>query len=234
MPARAPRRVARSVLALVALAALAGPLAGCGDISWQPPATPIAGDGAMVSETRTAGAFDRISVSAPVKVTIGEATEAEVIVEAQANVLPLISTEIVDGQLVVSTVAPSFITSDDNYPLVTIKGPGITSLALAGGSIGMLESTAAELRLDVSGQSVLTGIGQVPSLTISMAQGSHADLSELPVEAAMVKMTDGSAATMTISDSVTGVANGGSTLTLTQQPLTQTVEVSGGGSVLVQ
>jgi hypothetical protein len=234
MPARAPRRVARTALALIAVVALAAPLAGCGDVSWAPPPTPIAGDGALMTETRTDGAFDRISVSAPVKVTIGEATEAEVLVEAQANVLPLIATEVVDGQLVVSTVAPGFITSDDNYPRITIKGPGITSLALAGGSIGMLESTVPELRLDVSGQSVLTGIGQVPTLTLSMAQGSRADLSELPVQDATVKMTDGSAATMTISGSVEGVANGGSTLTLTQQPASQTVEVSGGGSVLVE
>jgi hypothetical protein len=234
MPARAPRRAARPILALVAVIAMAAPLAGCGDISWAPPPTPVAGNGELMTETRTGGAFDRISVSAPVRVTIGEATEAEVTVEAQASVLPLIATEIVDGQLVVSTVAPGFTTGDDDYPLVTIKGPGITSLALAGGSIGMLESTVPDLRLDVSGQSVLTGIGQVPTLTFSMAQGSHADLTELAVTDAIVKMTDGSAATMTVSNSVEGTASGGSTLTLTQQPVSQTVEVSGGGSVLVQ
>ncbi len=233
MPARAPR-VARPVLALVALVVLGASLAACGDISWQPPATPVAGTGELANETRTAGAFDRISVSAPVRVTIGEATEAEVLVEAQPNVLPLISTEIVDGQLVVSTVAPGFTTGEDDYPLITILGPGIRSLALSGGSIGMLESSAAELRLDVSGQSTLTGIGLVPTLTLSTAQGSHVDLTELPVQDATVKMTDGSAATMSISNSVEGVANGGSTLTLTQQPASQTVEVSGGASVLVQ
>jgi len=233
MPARAPR-VARPVLALVALVVLALSLAACGDISWQPPATPVAGAGELANETRTAGAFDRISVSAPVRVTIGEATEPEVLVEAQPNVLPLISTEIVDGQLVVSTVAPGFTTGEDDYPLITILGPGIRSLALSGGSIGMLESSAAELRLDVSGQSTLTGIGLVPTLTLSTAQGSHVDLTELPVQDATVKMTDGSAATMSISNSVEGVANGGSTLTLIQQPASQTVEVSGGASVLVQ
>lgn len=234
MPARAPRRVARPVLTLVALVVLGMSLAACGDISWQPPATPVAGTGELANETRTAGAFDRISVSAPVRVTIGEATEAEVLVEAQPNVLPLISTEIVDGQLVVSTVAPGFTTGEDDYPLITILGPGIRSLALSGGSIGMLESSATELRLDVSGQSTLTGIGLVPTLTLSTAQGSHVDLTELPVQDATVKMTDGSAATMSISNSVEGVANGGSTLTLTQQPASQTVEVSGGASVLVQ
>jgi hypothetical protein len=234
MPARAPRRAARPALALVALVVLAMALAGCGDISWAPPPTPIAGDGALVIETRTSDAFERVSVSAPVRVTIGEATEAEVLVEAQANVLPLISTEVVDGQLVVSMASPGFTTSDDNYPLVTVKGPGLTSVALAGGSIGMLESTASELRLDVSGRSTLTGIGLVPTLTLSMAQGSHAELTELAVQDVVVKMTDGSAATMTVSGSVDGVASGGSTLTLTQQPASQTVEVSGGASVLVR
>jgi hypothetical protein len=234
MPARAHRRATRPRLVLAAVIALALSVAGCGDISWAPPATPTAGDGPIVTETRTESAFDRVSVSAPVKVVIGEAEDAEVIVEAQENVLPLLSTEVVEGQLVVSVVAPGFSTSDENYPRITIKGPGLTSLAIAGGSIGTLESTVDDLRLDVSGQSVLTAIGSVPTVTLSMAQGSHAELAELMVRDATVKMTDGSAATMTITGSVSGVANGGSTLTLTQQPASQTVQVSGGGSVLVQ
>jgi Putative auto-transporter adhesin, head GIN domain len=234
MPARAPRRAARSIAVLAIAMLLAAPLAGCGDISWAPPATPITGEGTMASEDRTAEPFDRVSVSAPVKVAIGEAQQTEVKVDAQENVLPLLSTEVVDGQLVVSMVAPGFTTSDDNYPLVTVRAPGITSLAIAGGSIGILESTTGELRIDVSGQSVLTAIGQVPTVSLSMTQGAHAELAELLVKDATIKMTDGSAATMTISGSVTGVANGGSTLTLTQQPASQTVEVSGGGSVLVQ
>jgi hypothetical protein len=234
MPARARRRAASPIAVIAVVMLLAAPLAGCGDISWAPPPTPVAGEGTLASEDRTDGSFDRVSVSAPVKIAIGEAQQAEVKVDAQENVLPLLSTEVVDGQLVVSMIAPGFTTSDDNYPLVTVRAPGITSLALAGGSIGILESTTAELRLDVSGQSVLTAIGQVPTVSLSMAQGAHAELAELVVQDATIKMTDGSAATMTISGSVTGAANGGSTLTLTQQPATQTVEVSGGGSVLVQ
>jgi len=233
MPARAPRRVTRLLLVAAAALSLTGVLAGCGDISWAPAATPVAGEGGMVTEDRTQGEFTRISVSAPVKVVIGEANEAKVTVEAQENVLPLLSTEIVDGQLVVSMVSPGFTTSDENYPRITIHAISITSVAIAGGSIGTLESTVDDLRLDISGGAILTAIGDSPNVTLSMAQGSHAELAEFKVVDATVKLTDGSAATMSISGSVSGAAEGGSTLTLTQQPASQTVEVAGGGSVQI-
>lgn len=233
MSPRAPRRAARLLLVLAAAFALTGLLAACGDVSWAPPPTPVAGDGDMQVATREVTDFTRVSVSAPVKVTIGTAETASVSIEAQANVMPLVATEVVDGQLVVSMTAPGFTTSDANYPRITIKAPSISSIALAGGCAAMLESTVPDLRLDISGQSAVTAIGTAANVTMSMAQTSHAELSELKVTDAVVKMTDGSAATMTISGSVSGVANGGSTLTLTAAPASQTVEVAGGGSVLV-
>jgi hypothetical protein len=233
MPSRAPSRAARLLIVLAASFALAGLLAGCGDVSWAPPPTPVAGDGDMQVATREVTDFTRVSVSAPVKVTIGTAETASVSIEGQANVLPLIATEVVDGQLVVSMTAPGFTTSDADYPRVTIKAPSITSIALAGGCTAMLESTVADLRLDISGESAVTAIGTAPTLTLSMAQTSHAELSELIVTDAVVKMSDGSAATMTVSGTVSGTANGGSTLTLTAAPASQTVEVAGGGSVQV-
>lgn len=234
MSARAPRRAARPLVAIVAAFAFAGLLAGCGDISWAPPPTPVMGTGDMTVETRQVSDFKRISVSAPVKVTIGEAQTASISVEAQPDVLPLIATEVVDGQLVISMKAPGFETSDQNYPKLTVNAPGIMSVTLAGASIAYLETSQSEFLLDVSGQSVVTGIGTVPKLALSMAQASHGDLSQLAVTDATVKLTDNSDVTMTVTGSVTGVANGGATLNLTQTPQSQKVEIAGGGNVLVK
>jgi hypothetical protein len=232
MPSCAPGRAVRTPLAIVGVLALAALLAGCGDISWEPPATPVAGTGDTQTEVRTQGDFTRVSVAAPVRIVVGSGGETAVTVEAQANVLPLIATDVVDGQLVVSMKAPGFTTVEGSLPKVTINTPALTSLAMAGSSVGTLESSAPELRLDITGQSSLTAIGTVPTLALSMAQSSKADFTDLQVTDATIKLADGSAATMAVSGSLTGSADGGSTLTLTTKPTSQAVETSGGGSVL--
>jgi hypothetical protein len=155
-----------------------------------------------------------------------------VVVEAAPNIQALIVTEVVDGQLVISVAAPGF-PATNTPPKVKIEAAEITSLAIAGFSTATLESMVDELNLDVAGGSILTAIGQASKIALRMSAGSHAELAELPATDAFINLTDGSAATMTITGAVTGVANGGSTLTLTAAPASQTVEVAGGGSVLV-
>jgi len=230
MSARAPRRAARLLLTTtVSSIALAGVLAGCGDVSWAPPATPVTGAGDVQTEDRTTGDFTRISIGSGIKVVVGTADATKVTVQAQSNVLPLVTTTVVDGQLVVNTSAPGFTAAQP--VTITIKAPVIGSLAISGGSTGFFESTAGSLNIDVSGASTLTGIGTAKDLTLTTSAGSKADLSQLKVGGARVTMSDGSSATMTVSGAVSGTASGGSTLTLTQAPASSSVQTSGGATV---
>ena len=105
MSSRAPRRaVPRLVLAAVAALVLAPVLAGCGVL---PPAasetTGVVGEGDVQTDVRDLPPFSRISVGAPgSKVIVGAATAQKVSVAAQPNLLPLIKTDVVDGQLIVT------------------------------------------------------------------------------------------------------------------------------------
>jgi hypothetical protein len=229
MSARAPRRAARLLIAAVAAAALAGLLAGCGDVSWEPEATPVPGSGNLVTEDRTTTDFTRVSVGAGIKVVAKAGAEPKVSLEAQENLLPLITTNVIDGQLVVN-VAPPGITTSEPITL-TVTAPVIESLALSGGSTGFLESVTDTLNLDAAGGSKLTVIGTVKGLTLATSAGSHAELGELVAENAQVTMSDGSSATMMVTSGVSGTASGGSTLVLVKPPASMTVSVSGGASV---
>jgi hypothetical protein len=229
MPARAPQRALRLLLAAVVAAALAGLFAGCGDVSWEPEATPVTGDGNLTTEDRTAGDFTRISVGAPMTVTVRQGPGTEVTLEAQQNLLPLIKTEVLDGQLVVNIAPPGVVTKE---PIkLTITAPAIQSLAVSGGAKGFLESMAQTLNLDAAGGASITVIGQARDLTLATSAGSHAELGELVAQDAKVTMSDGSAATVNATSSVTGTASGGSTLVLTQKPATVSVNTTGGATI---
>jgi hypothetical protein len=232
MPSRAPRRAAhRLVLAAAALLALAPVLAGCGTT---PPGAPegagIVGEGDVQTEIRDLPPFTRVSVAAGMKVILGAAAQQQVRVAAQPNILPLITTEVVDGQLVVTLDAEGGIASSKPLSL-TVEVPVLESVALSAGSVGYLEHTGDTLKVDVSAGAELTGIGTTPDLRLTATTGSHAKLGELVAQAAEISINDGATAEINVVGSLTGVADGGSTVILTSKPATVDVDTASGATV---
>jgi hypothetical protein len=231
MPARALRRAHRhAVPAILAGLLVAASLAACG-------ATPevpgdeglIQGTGDVVTDIRSLPPFTRVSIAGDFKVIIAEAAQQEVSVAAQQNLLDAIRTEVVDGQLIVLIPSPGV---NATQPMsLTLRMTAVDSVALSNGAVGYLEHTGGDLSLDVSGGARITAIGSTPDLTLTASSGSHAMLGELEAQEAQVNINDGSAAELTVADSLTGVADGGSTIQLTTKPATISVETKSGATV---
>ncbi len=231
MPARAPRRDApRVVLAIVMAVGLVPVVAGCGII---PPAAQqaatVVGTGEVQTETRELAPFTRISVGAGLKVIVGAATEQEVTVAAQGNILPAIRTEVTDSQLVVTIPSPGVSTTEPMS--LTVKVPTIESIALSAGSVGFVEHTGGAIYVDVSGGAQITAIGDTPDLKLVTSSGSHAKLGELVAQYAEISVKDGSSAELTVVTRVSGTADGGSSVVLTSKPAQVDVTATSGATV---
>jgi hypothetical protein len=231
MPARARGRAAsRRVLAAVAALLLVPALAGCGATPTGPEASGgIEGTGEVFTEVRELDPFTRVSVGAGMKVIIGEAAEQQVTVAAQQNLLPAIETVVVDGQLIVTIAAPGVSTTQPMS--LTLRMTQVESVALSAGSVGFVEHTGDGIYLDVSGGSEMTAIGDTAELRLTASSGSHAKLGELVAQYAQVDVNDGSSAELTVVTSITGKADGGSTIILTSKPATVDVETLSGATV---
>ncbi len=231
MPARALRRApAHALLALLPGLLLAASLGGCGaklDVPGEGPG--VQGEGEVVTDLRDLPPFSRVSVAGGFKVVIGEADEQEVSVAAQQNLLDAIRTEVVDGQLIVMIPSPGINSTE---PLsLSLRMTQVDSVALSNGAVGYLEHTGGDLNVDVSGGAQLTAIGTTPDLTLTASSGSHAMLGELEAQDAQVNLNDGSAAEVHVVTALTGVADGGSTLQLTSQPASVSVETMSGATI---
>jgi hypothetical protein len=231
MPSRAtPGAAYRPLLAALVALAAAVILVGCSAL---PPlaslTTPVKGEGTAQSETRSLAAFDRVSVGAGMKVVIGAGAESSVTVSAPANLLPLIKTVVVDGQLVVTTPPPG-VSSTEPITL-TLAVPALTSVALSGGATGFLEHTGGPLNVDVSGGSSLKAIGTTPNVTVTASSGAKASLGELKAANGKVTANDGASAELNVTGTLTGIAEGGATVMLTTKPATLNVETKSGGTV---
>jgi hypothetical protein len=232
MPYRAPRRAApRLVLAAVAAILLAPVVAGCGVL---PPgasqATGLVGEGDVQTELRELPPFTRVSVAAGMKVIVGAATEQKVSVAAQPNLLPVIKTNVVEGQLIVTLDAVGGVTASKPMSL-TVEIPALESVALSAGAVGYVEHTGGKLVLDVSGGAEIQGIGTTPDLRLTATTGSHAKLGELVAQVAEISINDGATAEINVVSSLTGVADGGSTVILTSKPATVDVQTTSGATV---
>lgn len=232
MPSRAPRRaVSRLLLAAVAALVLVPVLAGCGVL---PPgasqATGLVGEGDVQTEIRELPPFTRVSVAAGIKVIVGAAADQKVSVAAQQNLLPAIKTNVVEGQLIVTLDAEGGVTASKPMSL-TVEIPVLESVALSAGSVGYIEHTGGELKLDVSGGAEVTSIGTTPDLRLTATTGSHAKLGELVAQVAEISINDGATAELNVVTSLTGVADGGSTVILTSKPATVDVQTNSGATV---
>lgn len=231
MPARAPRR-ATLVFAVSAVvsALLATGVAACILPPLSPQSTPVQGEGAIDSVDRTTAGFSHVSIGAGMHVTVRTGSELKVTLAAQSNLLQLITTDVRDGQLIVEVASPGM--SSTRPISLTIHVPVLASITLSAGASGTLEMEGGSLVVDVSAGATIKGIGEVDSLKLTVSSGATAQLGEIRAASATVMLTGGSSAELHVTGAVTGTADGGSTLRLTEPPDSVDVKTSGGASVL--
>ncbi len=230
MPARAPRR-ATIILAVAAVvsALLATGLAACFLPPLSSQSTSVQGEGTVTSVDRTTAGFSHVSVGAGMNVTVRIGSELSVTLAAQPNLLGLITTDVRDGQLVVEVASPGILTS--RPVALTIHVPELASITLSAGASGTLEVAGGSLAVDVSAGATIKAIGELDSLKLTASSGATAQLGEILAGSATVTLTGGSSAELHVTGAVTGTADGGSTLRLTETPASVDVKTSGGASV---
>ncbi|MEW6224570.1 MAG: DUF2807 domain-containing protein [Chloroflexota bacterium] len=227
MRPRAPRRAAL----VVVVPLLAAALAACAVAPRSAPPGPIQGAGAVTTEDRTTDAFEHVSVGAGIRVEVTEGAAVSVTLAAQPNLLPLISTEVSDGQLVVNVASPGFSTSEP--VTLTVVAPALLSITLSGGATGTLATTSTGmLTLDVSGGAVLEATGTAEALALTASGGAQARLGGLEAQAATVTASGGAQAELNVVSELSGDVSAGATVRLTRQPGSMDVTTGSGGMVI--
>ena len=187
------------------------------------------GEGPMASDSRAVGAFTNIEVSGGIGVDVTIGPAGPVVVNAQANIIPIIATEIVGDTLVIHGTK-SFTATE--RVLVQVTTPTLDGITLSGGSSGQVDSldaTSFTARLD-GGSGLSVASGRAASLTLTASGGSRATLVGLSATDVTVEVSGGSNASITASGTVTGSASGGARVTVSGGA-TLDVEVTGGASV---
>jgi hypothetical protein len=170
------------------------------------------GSGDLVTETRDVGEFDRIDVSGGLEVdlSIEAGSTAQVTTHFDDNLQDKIRTEVVDGTLIIEPDGSFTVTGSGR--MVEVEVASLTALTASGGSI-------------------VRGAGSVDQFAVQAGGGSRVDLSDLVVQGMTVDVSAGANVDVTAESSIEGEVSGGASLTVSGDPATRNLDVSGGGSV---
>lgn len=189
----------------------------------------ITGSGVSKTEVRELGEFRAVrnATVGNVIVAIGDSQSVEVTVDD--NVLPIIVTEVIDGELVIKS-SQSFSTSIGLK--VSVTTPRLYSLSSSGvGSTRLTGMDGDELTIKLSGVGSVQADGRVESLNVSVSGVGNADLDNLLAENVSVKFSGVGSAYVHATKSVDASTSGVGSIKVSGNPGEKAVKQSGIGSV---
>ena len=198
-----------------------GTLAGCN--------VGIKGSGVSKTESRDVVDFKSVSSEAvgDVNVTIGESQSVEVTIDD--NLLPLLVTEVVDGELKIRTTG-SFSTSIGLK--VNITTPSLDSIRSSGvGSVKIEGLDSEQLAIGISGVGDVSAKGKVQNLNVTVSGVGSADLDELLADNVSVTVSGVGGADVFASKSVNASTSGVGSINVSGNPAEKKESKTGIGSI---
>lgn len=207
------------------------------------------GDGNVLKETRKVSTFDGIEVSGAFKIVLKQGATEEVIVEADANLLPLILTEVVGGTLNIETKKPIhhvtvmkvYVTVKDLKRInvsgaVDINTDGRLngselSIEASGASDSKLELGVQKLKLDCSGASKMRFSGFATDVTMDLSGASDIFGYDLLAETYYIEISGAGNAQLNVSKKIHAEISGAGNVKYKGSPSEVDQSVSGAGSI---
>lgn len=201
--------------------------------------------GQAVVETRNTEAFSQVKASGLLTVSLTQAEQYRVEVEAEEALLPLILTRVSEGTLLIQQ-GESNIPADEvvirvfapNFSRLQAEGAAtlVSTNQLVGPSLYIGASGAGKLYLDVQTDALKTELdgasraelkGRATAHDLRLAGASNAQASQLATESSKVILAGASVAHITVNETLEARASGASRLSYRGQPVNRSKQISG-------
>ncbi len=189
----------------------------------------VQGSGKTATEVRGLDGFKAVDVSGVVQVEITAQKDFSVEVEADDNLLPLITTEVTGGVLKIGTECR---VSSSNPIRVRINAPDIESLEASGATnITVNDLKNSSLSVDSSGASKIKIAGETSRLTVDVSGATKVEADALVTENAIVDASGASHVSVNVTGQLRGDASGASKIVYSGSPGSVEKKSSGASSI---
>lgn len=189
------------------------------------------GSGNVISESRNVSGFTKIDLSGAGDVTIDQNGTEALTIEAEGNLMPKLTSEVVDGTLRLGE--KSNLTIHLTKPVryrVSVKD--LSGLMISGsGTVTAAKITAASLAVVISGSGKVTVGGTVENQDLTISGSGDYQAKDLQTKIASTKISGSGDATVTVSDRLDAQVSGSGTLTYYGNPPQVSQQVGGSGRV---
>ena len=187
------------------------------------------GSGNIVREARNVSGFRGVDVGGVFQVEITAQKEFSVEVEADDNLLPMITTEVRGGILHIHTNKKI---STGNPLRVRISAPDLEQLEVSGAAnVSMKDLNNANLVVDSSGASKVQIVGVTKRLEMDVSGATRVEASELKAVDARIEASGASNVQVNVSGELKADASGASKIAYTGSPSNVQNKTSGASSV---
>jgi Putative auto-transporter adhesin, head GIN domain len=189
------------------------------------------GSGNVVSESRNVSGFTKIDLSGAGDVTIEQNGTEALTIEADDNLMPKLTSEVVDGTLRLREKSNMtlHLTKPVKYR-VSVKD--LSGLMISGsGAVTATKITTSRLAVDISGSGKVTVGGTVENQDLTMSGSGSYQAKDLQTKVASVKMSGSGDAAVTVSDSLDLQISGSGKVTYYGNPPQINQQISGSGRV---
>ena len=218
--------VAGMLLVALALAAVALVLVLDEDTS----TTATVGSGVVATETRELPPFAAVDLAGVNTVTIGIGGAQRVVVRGDEDLIPLVTTEVENGLLVIAE-SESFETTE---PLsVEIVVPALDAVRLSGtGTVTVDGHDLALLELSLPGAGTLRGSGDAQRLVVGLGGTGDVALENLVAEDVVVELAGSGNVHVNASQSLDAAISGTGSIFYTGDPASVTRAITGTGVIV--
>ncbi len=190
----------------------------------------VQGSGNIIREKRDVKGFEKVNVGGGFQVEIVAGKEFGVEVEADDNLMPLVTTD-VDGDTLEIGRQKGFSAKS---PLrIRITAPNISGIDTSGGAgVTISEVKNSEIRIESSGGSRVTASGTTAKLSVEMSGGAKVVASDLAAADVNVEGSGGSSVDVLVSGELRSDISGGARVTYSGSPTSIVTNKTGGARVV--
>ena len=197
--------------------------------STTPPPPVIVGSGNLASETRPVGAFTGVVLDLPASVDVRVGDAPAVTLRADENLLGAITTDVVDGALVIGSSSSFSTESEISLEVVT---PSLNRVEVRGsGSVGATGVAGPSLDVSVRGSGSVEASGSVERLSVTSAGSGTVKLFDLSTDEADVNVNGSGDVEVTVLRSLQAKVTGSGTVVYGGNPSEVVTDIEGSGSI---
>jgi hypothetical protein len=185
----------------------------------------------VITETREVSGFTRVKLSGVGALRIAQTGTESLTISAEDNLLPLLTSEVVDGTLTLGMKQGNILLRPTRPIIFTLTVRDLESIQLSGaGTVEAVNLRTSALSVALSGAGDMTLSGAAQSQTLSISGAGHYKAKDFQTSSTEIKISGAGDATVSASETLDAAVSGAGSVTYYGSPRV-TQRITGIGSI---